>query len=83
MIIKSGRIISVRFFDWRAYMSENICPEGEEVRRAFKWVCAELKARNPKPLRALMDEACFRFNLSPSDSIILEKSFKDPDKPCD
>lgn len=62
-----------------AKISDKIFPEGEFVRKAVKWINSELKAGNKKTLHILIEEACLRFNLSPSDSIILEKSFRNPE----
>ena len=62
-----------------AIKSDKIFPEGEFVRKAVKWINSEIKAGNKKTVHILVEEACLRFNLSPSDSIILEKSFRNPE----
>lgn len=62
-----------------AKISDKIFPEGEFVRKAVKWINSELKAGSKKSVSILVEEACLRFNLSPSDSIILEKSFRNPE----
>lgn len=60
-------------------MSDKLFPEGESLRKAVKWVTSELKAGNGKTAHQLVDEAALRFNLTPSDSVILEKSFIQPE----
>ena len=43
-------------------------PEGEELRRAVKWVSANLQEDPTQSLAPLISEAIFKFNLSPKDS---------------
>lgn len=48
-----------------------ILPEGEDLRRAVKWVSTQLKEECGIPLNKLIQEAIFKFDLSPKDSEFL------------
>jgi len=61
-------------------ISDKLFPEGDSVRKAVKWINSELKAGNIKTVHLLVEEACLRFNLSPSDAMIIEKSFRHPEQ---
>ena len=51
-------------------------PQGEQLRKAVKWV-SEQRAKFPDiDLTRLVDEACFRFDLSPKDSQFLTRFVK-------
>ncbi len=54
----------------------DLLPEGEELRRAVKWVSANLQEKEPRPLRELVAEAVFRFDLSPRDGEFLLRFFE-------
>ena len=49
----------------------NILPEGEELHRAIKWISDHLQDDAGQPLQPLVQQAIFRFNLSPKDSEFL------------
>ncbi len=49
----------------------NLLPEGEEVRRAVKWVSGSLQENPGLPVGPLVQEAVFRFDLSPRDAEFL------------
>ena len=51
----------------------SIQPEGEDLRKAVKWVSEERTYGPEKNIRTLIEEAGLRFNLSPKDSEFLEK----------
>ena len=53
-----------------------IQPEGEDLRKAVKWISAERQYGPEKKLSELVEEACFRFNLSPMDAEYLSKFFR-------
>ena len=48
-----------------------IQPKGENLRKAVKWVSGERKYNPEKELKALIEEACLKFNLSPMDADFL------------
>ena len=51
----------------------SIQPEGEELRRAVKWVSEE-RAYNPSlNLNRLIESACLKFDLSPKDAEFLAR----------
>ena len=49
----------------------DLLPEGEELRRAVKWVSYELQEKPGQPLQTLVHEAIFKFDLSPRDAEFL------------
>ena len=52
-------------------------PEGEDIRRAVKWISEE-RAYNPqKKLSELIDEACLKFDLSPMDAEFLFRTLRE------
>ena len=48
-----------------------IQPKGEDLRRAVKWVSEERKYNPEKELKAVIEEACMKFDLSPMDADFL------------
>ena len=55
----------------------NIQPEGEDLRKAVKWVSEERKLdQNAKPQK-LAQQASLRFNLSPADGEFLARFIKE------
>ena len=53
-----------------------IQPEGEDLRKAVKWISEERKYGPQRKLAKLIEEACFKFNLSPMDAEYLAKFLK-------
>jgi hypothetical protein len=49
----------------------DLLPEGEELRRAVKWVSGNLQESPDQPVRQLVQKAIFKFNLSPKDAEFL------------
>ena len=54
----------------------DLLPEGEELRRAVKWVSAHLQENPDHPLHKLVQEAVFKFDLSPKDSEFLIRFYR-------
>jgi hypothetical protein len=52
-----------------------IMPESENVQKAIKWVSANLEEN--KPLPKLLDQAVFKFDLSPKDTEFLTNFFRE------
>ena len=48
-----------------------IVPEGEEVQRAIKWISANLDENPNHPKSKLIEQAVFKFDLSPKDADFL------------
>jgi hypothetical protein len=48
-----------------------IVPEGEDVRRAIKWISAHLQEDAEQPVQPLVQQAIFKFDLSPKDADFL------------
>jgi hypothetical protein len=51
-------------------------PEGEEIRKAVKWISEERKYNPEARLPKLIEEACLKFDLSPMDGEYLLKMLK-------
>ncbi len=51
-------------------------PEGEELRRAVKWISEVRQDEPEKKLSKLIEEACIRFDLSPAEAEFLSKTLK-------
>lgn len=49
----------------------DLLPDGEDLRRAVKWVSAHLQEDPARPLAPLVQEATFKFDLSPRDADFL------------
>ncbi len=45
----------------------SIQPEGEDLRKAVKWISEERKFGPDQDSRTLIEKACLKFNLSPLD----------------
>ena len=51
-------------------------PEGEDLRKAVKWISEERKYDPQTQLSKLIEEACLKFDLSPMDAEYLLKLLK-------
>ena len=49
----------------------SILPEGEQLRRAVKWVADERIEHPDESLFALVEKACLKFDLTPKDEEFL------------
>ncbi len=54
-----------------------VLPEGEQLRRAIRWISSERQERASEPLSKLIQEACIKFDLSPSDAEFLVHFFSE------
>ncbi len=54
----------------------NIMPQGEGIRKAVKWISAELEENPQKAPLKLVQEAVTRFDLSPKDAEFLVQFYK-------
>ena len=48
-----------------------LLPEGDEIRRAVKWVSANLQEGSDRSVQALVQDAVFKFDLSPLEADFL------------
>jgi hypothetical protein len=55
----------------------SIQPEGEDLRKAVKWISQERKQNQEVNLQQLAQQASLRFNLSPADSEFLARFIKE------
>jgi hypothetical protein len=53
----------------------DVLPEGEDLRRAVKWVSASVQEGIERPIPKLVEEATFKFDLSPKDAEFLISFF--------
>jgi hypothetical protein len=53
----------------------DILPEGEDLRRAVKWISGNLQGEPGRPVQPLVQEAIFKFDLSPKDGEFLISFF--------
>jgi len=51
----------------------SIVPEGEQLRKAVKWVSDERTEHPGAPLFALIEKACLKFDLTPKDEEFLTR----------
>jgi hypothetical protein len=49
----------------------DLLPEGDDLRRAVKWVSSHLQEDPDQPVQPLVQEAIFKFDLSPRDAEFL------------
>ena len=54
-----------------------IMPDGENVRKAFKWISEERQATPQKKIVDMVEEAALRFDLSPNESASLLRLLKE------
>ncbi len=48
-----------------------LLPKGEDLRRAVKWISGHLQENPGQPVQPLVQEAIFKFDLSPRDGEFL------------
>lgn len=53
----------------------DLLPDGEDLRRAVKWVSGNLQENPDQPIQPLVQEAIFKFDLSPLDAEFLIRFF--------
>ena len=53
-----------------------VMPEGEAIRKAVKWISAELEEDVNKSIQRLVNEAVTRFDLSPKDAEFLTAFYR-------
>ena len=49
----------------------SIQPNGEDLRKAVKWISDQRQFSSGKELNTLIEEACIKFDLSPKDADFL------------
>lgn len=49
----------------------DLLPEGEELRRAIRWISGNLQENPDQQVRPLVQKAIFKFDLSPKDAEFL------------
>ncbi len=51
----------------------SIQPQGEDIRRAVKWISEMRQSEPDTDTRKLVEQACIKFNLSPIDAEYLSR----------
>ncbi len=54
-----------------------VMPQGEDLRKAVKWISEERQNSPSRKLAKLVEEASVKFDLSPADGEFLFKFFKE------
>jgi hypothetical protein len=54
----------------------SIQPQGEDLRKATKWLGMEMEDNPKAPLKELIQKACIKFDLSPLDADFLTRYFQ-------
>ena len=54
-----------------------IQPKGEKIRQAVKWISSEKTDDEGKSILVLIEEAAFRFNLTPKDEAFLRSFYQE------
>ena len=54
----------------------DLLPEGEDLRRAVKWVSAQLQENPDQSIHKFVHEAVFKFDLSPKDGEFLSRFYR-------
>jgi hypothetical protein len=57
----------------------SIIPEGEQLRKAVKWVSDERTEHPEVPLFTLIEKTCLKFDLTPKDEEFLMRYLTEPD----
>ena len=52
-------------------------PKNEKMKNAIKWISDEKKFGKKKDIGTLIQDACFKFNLSPNDAEFIDKFMKE------
>lgn len=55
----------------------SVQPEGEDLRKAVKWVLEEADFDPKRTLKDLIREACLKFDLSPLEADFLAKTLRE------
>jgi len=58
----------------------SVQPEGEDLRKAVKWISNMMQADSEKPLAKLIEEASLKFDLTPNDQEFLIRTYARKEK---
>ena len=61
----------------------NIMPEGEDLRKAVKWISEMIQSGTKKSKMELIDEASLKFDLKPNDEEFLIRCYNEKIENCD
>lgn len=60
----------------------SILPDGEDLRKAVKWIDEQLQDKTEKSVSQLISEASLKFDLPPNDEEFLLRNFCKKDSDC-
>jgi hypothetical protein len=60
----------------------SILPDGEDLRKAVKWIDEQLQDKTEKPVSQLISDASLQFDLPPKDQEFLFRNFCKKDSDC-
>jgi hypothetical protein len=63
--------VTVKTLLRRKQTMHELLPDGEDLRRAVKWISGNLQEDAEQPVQALVQKAIFKFDLSPKDADFL------------
>ncbi len=63
--------------NYRRKTGMSIQPEGEDLRKAIRWIFQERQCDPGKNANQLAEEACIMFDLSPKDALFLTKTIQE------
>jgi hypothetical protein len=58
----------------------NIQPQGEDLRKAVKWIAETMQTGSGKPVMKLIEEASLKFDLTPNDQEFLIRTYTKKEK---
>ena len=61
----------------------NIMPEGDDLRKAVKWISEMIQSGTEKSKMELIDEASLKFDLKPNDEEFLIRCYNEKIENCD
>ncbi|MBW1695248.1 MAG: hypothetical protein JRH18_17425 [Deltaproteobacteria bacterium] len=59
----------------------SIQPEGEEIRKAVKWISEEKRYNPGRSVQQLIEAACLKFDLSPLEAEYLYRCYREEKAP--
>ncbi len=61
--------------------ASDVMPEGEDIRKAVRWVSGRRIEKKDIPLHVLLEQACVTFDLSPKKADFLRRFFESKEEP--
>jgi hypothetical protein len=68
--------MNLELYQTKEQNMHDLLPEGDDLRKAVKWMSAHIQENPDQPLNKFVQEAIFRFNLSPKDAEFLMRFYR-------